>query len=143
MEARFRTLQLIWAAMSGGIVMYTGVMVVLLVLGLIEMPGLPRIALTLGAVVAASILGIGMVKRRRLIEAIPPGITPETRFGHYQTATIIGLGIMEGGGLFLITLGLVAGSPTWVLAGGGASLLMLAISRPRADEAGIGGAGRR
>ncbi len=143
MDARFRTLQIIWAAMSAGVVTYTGVMVALILLGLVDMPGLPPIVLTLGALVAASILGTGLVVRRRLVEAIPPGGTPETRFGQYQTATMIGLALMEGGGLLLITLGLLAGSPTWVLAGGGASLLMLMNARPRANEAGIGGATRR
>jgi hypothetical protein len=45
--------------------------------------------------------------------------------------------LMQSGGLIVITLGLVSSSPTWILAGGGAAVGMMALARPTAEETGI------
>ena len=143
MEARFRTLLIIWAAMLSGVVTYTAVVFVVLRLGVMEMPALPSWVMT--AVASALLIYMGgvTVVRRRMVEAIPAGIAQDARLARYQTATIVGLGLLEAGGLMLISAGILARSPTWVLAGGGASLWMMALARPQRSEAGIGGPRRR
>ncbi len=46
---------------------------------------------------------------------------------------------MESGGLAVITLGVLASSTTWILAGGGAALGMMVLAKPNREEAGIDG----
>ena len=142
MEARFKTLQIIWAAMLAGVVAYTAVLFVVLRLGMVEMPVLPAWVMTVGASVVLVYMAGVTVVRRRMVEAIPAGAAQDTRFAQYQTATIVGLALLEGGGLLLISLGILADSSIWVLAGGGASLWMMALARPQRSEAGIGEPGR-
>ena len=137
MEARFKTLQIIWAAMLAGVVAYTAVLFVVLRLGMVEMPVLPAWVMTVGALVVLVYMAGVTVVRRRMIEAIPAGASQDTRFARYQTATIVGLALLEAGGLLLISLGILADSSIWVLAGGGASLWMMALARPQRSGAGI------
>jgi amino acid transporter len=80
--------------------------------------------------------GLGL--KRRLVGAIPRGAHEAKRLEQYFAATIVGLALVEGGGLFLITLSIVADTPVWVLAGGGTALWMLVIGRPRREETGPG-----
>ncbi|MSR20156.1 MAG: hypothetical protein EXR91_04150 [Gemmatimonadetes bacterium] len=99
MEARFKTLQIIWAAMLAGVVAYTAVLFVVLRLGMVEMPVLPAWVMTVGAAVVLVYMAGVTVVRRRIVEAIPAGAAQDTRFAQYQTATIVGLALLEGGGL--------------------------------------------
>ena len=142
MEARFKTLQVIWAVMLAGVVTYTAVLFVLVRLGMVDMRVLSPSILTVGAAAVLVYMAGVTVVRRRMIEAIPAGASQDTRFARYQTATIVGLALLEAGGLLLISLGILADSSIWVLAGGGASLWMMALARPQRSEAGIGEPGR-
>lgn len=142
MEARFKTLQIIWAALLGGTAGYTAVVAVVVQLRVVDAPALPPGVMAIAATVAVLHMGVGTVARRRMIEAIPTDAPHDARFAKYQMATIVGLAILEAGGLLVITLGILADSTTWVLAGGGASLWTMALARPQRSEAGIAEPGR-
>ncbi len=60
---------------------------------------LPAWVMTVGASVVLVYMAGVTVVRRRMVEAIPAGAAQDTRFAQYQTATIVGLALLEGGGL--------------------------------------------
>ena len=108
---------------------------------MVEMPVLPSWVITVGASAVLVYMAGVTVVRRRMVDLIPARAAQDTRFARYQTATIVGLALHEGGGLLLISLGILADSSIWVLAGGGASLWLMALARPKRSEAGMGGSG--
>ena len=75
--------------------------------------------------------------RRKLIAQVSHEAPPEVRLAAYANAVIIGAALPEGGGLVLITLGLVSGSASWIIAGGLAASVLIWQGRPRADEIGL------
>lgn len=142
MEARFKTLQTVWLALLGGVAAYTTAGVLLITVAALDVGVLGPSVLTVAAATVVVYMAGGLVVRRRMVDAIPAGVDEETHFARYQTATLVGLGLLESGGLLLVTLGLLANAPTWVLAGGAASLCMMTLARPRKNEARLGGAER-
>ena len=129
-------LRVIWMAMIGGTASYTLVIFALVSLGAISVDALPAAVMDGAGGLAILIMGGALFLRRALVARIPSSADREARITQYATATIVG---MESGGLIVITLGLVSSSPTWILAGGGAAVGMMALARPTAEEAGIEG----
>jgi hypothetical protein len=136
---RFKVLQIIWLALMGGVASFAIVAYVLLTVVGIEMPGLPPIVLRVAAPAAVVGMAVGLLVRRKLLDAIPASAQGEQRVASYQAAVIVGLAVIEGCGLLIIVLSLVAGAPNWIPSGAAITLLMMAIARPRADEAGATG----
>lgn len=136
MSARpsIRRLRIVWAAMVGGTLAYTAVVYVLLSNGTVDMAVFGRDVMNVvGAVVMLQMVA-AVVLRRRLVAVIPDDAEPELRQARYGSATIIALALMEGGGLLVITFGLMTGSATWVLAGGGAAAVLMLMARPSEEE---------
>jgi len=135
--AQLRTLQIIWVALVGGVVTYTAV-----VFGLLRTGAAPEASLDasimnlIGAGVLAYMIG-GVFVRRAMVERIPRDASPEARMAAYQTAVIVGLALSESGGLILVTLGLLSGTSTWVLAGGASAAVLMFMARPTGDEIGV------
>ena len=133
-EMSLRQLRIVWGAMIGGTVTYTAVVYVLTATGTVEMAAFGQDIMNIvGAVVMLQMVG-AVVLRRRLVAAIPSHAEPDVRRSRYASATIIALALMEGGGLLLITFGMMTGSATWVLAGGGAAAVLMLFARPSEDE---------
>ena len=133
-ELSIRQLRIVWAGMIGGTVTYTAVVYVLISTGTVEMAAFgPDVMNVVGAVVMLQMVG-AVFLRRRLVAAIPDDAAPEVRQARYGSATIIALALMEGGGLLLITFGMMTGAATWVLAGGGAAAVLMLFARPSEEE---------
>ncbi len=132
-------LRVIWMAMIGGTASYTLVIFALVSLGVISVDALPAAVVDGAGGLAILIMGGALFLRRALVARIPSSADRDARITQYATATIVGMVLMESGGLIVITLGLVSSSPTWILAGGGAAVGMMALARPTAEEAGIEG----
>ena len=134
---KLRDLRVVWAAILGGTVLYTLVAFGLVATGAIELGGLDAISMNLaGAVVLLYLAGTVFV-RRRMIGQIDPDAPPEMRRSQYATAVIVGVALTESGGLLLITLGLLTGSATWILAGGLGAAFVILLARPTGDEVGL------
>ncbi len=142
MEARLRAARTVWLALTAGLAIATIAVFCLLTVGGLHVDALPPAGALGGAVAEAVAVAAGMLVRSRMIAAIPRDADEETRLAQYLTAVIIGLALIEGGGLFMITLGLIADAPGWVLAGGVAAVWMMVLGRPRADEATLRRSGR-
>ena len=125
--------------MIGGTASYTLVIFALVSLGVVSVDALPAAVMDGAGGLAILIMGGALFLRRALVARIPSSADREARITQYATATIVGMVLMESGGLIVITLGLVSSSPTWILAGGGAAVGMMALARPTAKEAGIEG----
>ena len=132
-------LRVIWMAMIGGTASYTLVIFALVSLGTIAVDALPAAVMRVAGGLAILLMGGALFLRRALVARIPSSADRKTRLTQYGTATIVGLALMEGGGLVVITLGLVSSSRTWILAGGGAAVGMMTLARPTTEEAGIEG----
>ena len=137
MEERFRTLRIVWVALMAGVASYSIVAYCVIAFGGIEPGMLPMSVPRLVAPVAALGMIVGASFRRRLVDAIPRSATPEDRLRKYTTATIVGLAIVEGSGLLIITVSLVSGAATWVSIGGGACVAVMALSSPSREDAGL------
>lgn len=136
-EERLRTLRIIWVAMLLATLGYTGIAFILMSMGLFGGDALgPDVMNIVGFVVILQLLG-SIVLRRHLVAAIPAEAPVEDRLTRYANATIVGLAVMEGGGLLVITFGLLSGAPRWVLAGGGAAAAVMLMAKPSGDEIGI------
>lgn len=137
MDARLRVIRILWLALMGGVATYTVVAISLLTIGGVRFSAVGPAVVRVGAVVAILYMAAAVLVRRRLVAAIPRDADTESRVARYQSATIVGLALLESGGLVVITLGLLADAPGWILAGGLAALWMMVLGRPRADEAGL------
>jgi preprotein translocase subunit SecY len=129
-----RSLQVIWAALVGTVLLYTLVAFWAMTSGIVDFsvfdPGImPYVA---GAALLL-MLG-GTVVRRVMVRRIDPEGDPNARLAAYMNASVLGLAVTEAGGMVLLTLGVLAGSPTWVLAGGLAAALLMATVRPSAKD---------
>ncbi len=69
-----------------------------------------------------------------MISRIASDAAPEARLDRYRVATIVSLGLMESGGLIVITLALLAGTATWILAGGGTAAVLMFLARPTQED---------
>jgi hypothetical protein len=137
MNERFKVLQIIWIAFMGGVVSFAVVAYVMLTVIGIDMPGLPPIVLRIVAPAAVVMMGAALLVRRKLLEAIPAELRGEVRLARYQTAVLPSLALIEGCGLLILVLSLVANEPNWIPTGAAATVLMMVIARPRLDEAGV------
>ena len=108
-------------------------------LGTVAVEALPAVVTTVAGGLAILLMGSALFLRRALLAGIPRSADREARLKQYRTATIVGLALIESGGLVVITFGLLSSSPTWILAGGGAAVGMMALTRPTTEEAGIDG----
>ena len=135
----FRQLRLIWLALMGGVATYTLVVVGLVGTGAIDMGLIAAPVVRLAAMAVLVYMFAGIPLRRAMLTRIPPDAEPERRLALYRGATLVGLGLIESGGLMIITLGMLASSPRWVLVGGASAVAMMIAARPRAVEVGIDG----
>ncbi len=136
MQDRIRSLKVVWVGMVAGTVAYTGVVYFLMSAAVVDVGAFgPEVMNLVGGVVILQLVA-SLMLRRRMLAAIPDGVPAEERVGRYATVSIVALALLEAGGLFVITFALVSGAATWVLAGGGASVVLMLIARPSAEELG-------
>lgn len=137
LDERFRTLRIIWIVIVLATVVFATVAFGLMSMGLFQGqtfgPGVMNIV---GAFAILQLL-VAIFLRRRMVAAIPEQAPAEDRLVRYANATIIALAVMEGGGLLVISFGMISGAPQWVLAGGGAAAAVMLMARPSRDEIGI------
>jgi hypothetical protein len=131
---RFKVLQIVWAAMLAGVVMLATVAYLMLTALGIEMPGLPPVVIRVAAPAAFVMIAAALFLRRKLLEAIPAGATSEERSTRYQAAVISSTALIEGCGIFVIVLSLVAGEPRWIPTAAVITILMMVVTRPRREE---------
>ena len=89
-----------------------------------------------GALAIAMMAG-ALVLRRTLIQKIPRDLPADQRIARYQTATLVGLASIESAGLLVISLAMVSGATSWILAGGGAAAVLMMTARPSEAEIGL------
>jgi hypothetical protein len=133
---RGRQLRIVWLAMCVGVATYTVVIFALVSAGTLALGVLDKSIVNVVASGVIVYMAAGLAVRRAMIARIPAGADPQARLAKYWTATIVALALMESGGLIVITLGMLASSPTWILAGGGAALGMMLLARPGQSEIG-------
>jgi len=132
----FKTLGIIWMAMLGGTIGYTVLAYLLLATDVISMRALsPDVMNVVGAAVLVQLMA-SLLVRRRMIRAIPDDAPREVRAARYFNATIVGLALLEAGGLMVITVAMATGAATWALAGGGAAAVLMLLARPSPEELG-------
>lgn len=131
-----KQLTTIWAALVGGVVLYTGIIGGMLATGRLVMSNLdPAVMNYVGAAVIVYMM-VAVFARRTMLAQIPADADPDERFQRYRLVTIVALAMMETGGLVVITAGMMAGSAQWVLAGGAAAAGTMYLARPSEDELG-------
>lgn len=128
-----KQLQILWAAMIGGVLVYAAVAYSLIVLGGIEFHAFdPAIMSVLGGVVLAwMVAALGV--RRVMLARIPRDLPPEERRPRYLSTIVVVLALIEGGGLLMITFGMLVGAESWILVGGAAAAVFMVLARPTAD----------
>ena len=134
LDQRYRVIFAVWAALAGGTAVFTA-MAWALASGILPGqswsasldPGLVRLVLV---VPVLSMVG-GVLVRRSAQTRGRPG---EGAMERYQTRAIVGWALQEGGGLFGVVLGLLAGEAGWVLALGGLAVFALLLTRPARSE---------
>lgn len=131
-----RSLTLIWAALCGGVLGYTGIAWGLIEAGATPETSLPPSVMNFAGPVVLAWMLASLFARRWLVSRLPDEAAPEIRFQRYQTAVIVGLALIEGPGLLMVTLGLITSSSSWVLAGGGAALVLMLMAKPTEAEFG-------
>lgn len=134
----FRTLRIVWVALVLSVTLYAAAVLFLITAGGTDFALLPAsLARALTLVLVVLMLLAGLV-RRGLVERIPAATPEAERLARYERATLLGLVLVEGGGLASATVGLLADTPASVLVGAGCSLLVLLMARPRREELGTG-----
>jgi len=131
---RFKTLQIVWLALMGGVVVFATMAYVLLTVAGSEMGGLPPGVLRVAAPASVLVMAAGLLVRRKLLEAIPASVQGDARMARYHGAVLVGLAMIEGAGLFIIALSIASGTSNWIPAGTAVTILMMAIARPRRSE---------
>ena len=131
------TLRLIWAAMIAGVVFYTLLVVGLTLAGMGPAGAVSPSILTYAGAAVMVYMASGVFTRRRLVAQIDQTGSAEERIAAYTLATIIGIGLTESGGLGLVSLALLAGSASWALAGGLATVFLMLMARPDGAEVGL------
>ncbi|MBM4182796.1 MAG: hypothetical protein FJ207_01070 [Gemmatimonadetes bacterium] len=138
METQFKTLQVVWGALTGGVVIYAVVAYCMIAFLQVDLGFLPVRVMPFVAGLAAAGTFVGVLVRRRLIDSVGRDLAPEQRLARYSTAVIIGLALIEGCGLAVITLGLMSGAAIWALLGGVFAAGVMALHGPSREEAGLG-----
>mgnify|MGYP001824288168 CR=1 FL=1 len=129
----FHMLSVIWAALCGGVVLYTLVVFWLSFSGAVGF-GLPEYVMY-GAAPFGLLWLLGILFfRRRAIGTLVEQLRPEERFSHYQTMVITMLAMMEFGGLWVVTAAFMSNQPYWALVGGGAATYLMVRARPSEAE---------
>ena len=133
-----RQLRIIWAALVVGTLLYTVLVVAVTLTGVADIGTLDPALLNYAGAAVMVYLVAGVFIRRRMIANIDRNAPPEQRLAAYSTATILGAGLTEGGGMLLVTLALMAGSATWALTGGLAAVVVMVIGRPNEADVDLG-----
>ena len=135
LDARFRVLSIVWAAMLAGVTFMTAV-----VWAVASGTFAPGYAGTLSPALAFKLLLLSPL-------AIAVGIArrngddtrehqPDGRLAAYHTRVIVALALQEGGGILGLTVSLLAARPTWALGVGALTALAMLLGRPRREELG-------
>lgn len=132
-----KELTLIWAALVGGVVLYTAVIGGLLYTGTLEMSAFDPALLNYVAAAVIVYMMVAVFARRTMVAQIPDHAPAEDRVQRYRIVTIVALAMMETGGLAVITMAMLAGSATWVIAGGAAAAGTMFMARPSKREIGL------
>lgn len=131
---RIRQARIIAGALMGGVGAYTIVAVVVVSLGILSSGGMfGTTFLGFVALFVLLLLVLAPILRRRVLESGRPADADEV-LRRWMSASIVGLAVREGAGLFGVTIALVAGATPWILAFGLASLVAMGLAWPRADE---------
>lgn len=129
-------LPLVWGLLVGGVATYTLVVYGLLQFGTLEFGLIGRDVVNVaGALVLVYLCG-AVALRRMMVARIRSEPGPR-RAARYQSATLVVFALMESGGLVLVTLGMLADAPGWVLAGGGAAATLMYFARPTPEDIGL------
>jgi hypothetical protein len=131
-----KQLRIVWGALVGGVLLYTMLVYGLMTTGVLDVAALPRSVMSVVGAAVLVYMAAGVLVRRALVARIDPALDRERRVAAYTSATIVGLALTESGGLIVITLGLLSGSSSWVLAGGLAAVALMLGARP--DEQDLG-----
>lgn len=132
-EQRFRVIKMVWAALAGGVAVYS-IVVWLLVSGRLgaSPPGgsaaldaTPAIVLMAAAV---SMVVAGVVLRRA--RSLPQGGQAAETVAAYQNHVIVSSAVQEGGGLMGLSVAFLAGQATWALGIGAVTVFALFLTRP-------------
>ena len=134
-EERIRAAQIVVAALAMGVLTFTGVVVGLVATGgTAPVAGAGMASLPLyGAPVAAILLALAPVVRRRILDSGPARDRAQA-VGRWSTATIVSMALREGAGILGLVLSLLAGSATWAVVFGVASVGAMVLSWPRGDD---------
>jgi hypothetical protein len=134
-EQRIRAAQIVVAALAMGVLIFTGVVVGLVATGgMITGPDPDLASLPLyGAPVAALLLAVAPVVRRRILDSGPAPDRPSA-VARWSTATTVSMALREGAGLLGLVLSVLAGSATWAVVFGVASVGAMVLSWPRGDD---------
>jgi len=135
---KFRDIQIIWLSLVGGVSIFTAIAYALLTLADVGMGTIPPTVMPWAAAVALAMMLAGLGLRRRAAGRVPGDGTELERLRSYFAAALPALALIEGAGLSLIVLSIVADAAGWTLAGGGAAVGMLVIARPRREDVGLG-----
>lgn len=134
-DGRIRTAQTLVAALATGVLTFTGFVVGVVAMGTMPpaadagMASLPMY----GAPVAAILLALAPMVRRRIIDS--GAVTDRsTTVARWFTATIVSMALREGAGLLGVVLSLLAGSATWAVVFGVASVGAMVLSWPRGND---------
>jgi len=125
-----KPLRLIWAALTGGVTVYACVALALITVGGLEIGGLPPFMMNIIGPLALVLMGLGLWMRRAIPARIPRDLPAEEREGRYQAAVIASLALIEGGGILMTTVGMIAGTPAWILVGAGAAVVLMVMAKP-------------
>ena len=127
---RVRPLKVIWVGMVAGVVLFTGVAMLLIRMGAFT----PIPALRAGAgMTIAIVLVLGLVGAqfvRRIVEKTPASATRSQVAAKWQAGWIVGQAIKEGIGLAGVVLAMLTGASSWAMAFGVASAASMIMTPP-------------
>lgn len=130
-------LRLVWGALVAGVVTYTTLAWAFATFRGVGIDLLPAGVMNAAGAAAIAMMASALLVRRTLVQKIPHDLPADERIARYQTATLVGLASLESVGLLVISLALVSGATSWILAGGGAAAVLMVTARPREAEIGL------
>jgi len=137
-RTRFRALRAIWAALVLSVVAYGAVSLYLVTFGGLDLRVVSHAAAR--PITTALILAMigALFVRKRLVASIPDALDEGAYLTRYQQAVLVGLALIEAGGLASATLGLLADGPEWIVAGCGSCVIILLLARPKPADRNAG-----